>query len=315
MPRMTDAQILAALPPASLEDLAMIAGFEQAMWLEEGLSANTREAYARDLTDLARWRATGAAQGDSLKTLTAVDVSRYISERLSGVRATSLNRKLSTLRRYYGWLIRQGQRMDDPCGQVKTARAPARFPKAPSEAQVEALLAAPSVDTPLGLRDKTMLELIYASGLRVSEIIGLRMVNVSLTEGLVRVTGKGDKERLVPYGQEAGHWLTRYLQESRPLILAGRLADAVFVGQHGGAITRQYFWQLIGRYARAAGIEFKLSPHGLRHAFATHLLNHGADLRAVQMLLGHADISTTQVYTHVARDRLKRIHAQHHPRA
>jgi integrase/recombinase XerD len=302
----------------SPRDLELIQAFEQALWLEEGLSANTREAYGRDLKDLARWRLTIQGQGpasEDLAGLTALEMSRYVSERLMQVRATSLNRKLSTLRRYFGWLLRQGRRLDDPCAQLKMARAPARFPKAPSETQVEALLAAPKLETPLGLRDKTMLELLYASGLRVSELIGLRMVNLSLSDGLVRVTGKGDKERLVPYGEEAGHWLARYLQTARPLILSGRLADAVFVGQHGGAMTRQYFWQLVGRYAKTAGIDFKLSPHGLRHAFATHLLNHGADLRAVQMLLGHADISTTQVYTHVARDRLKRIHAQHHPRA
>ena len=184
-----------------------------------------------------------------------------------------------------------------------------------SESQVDSLLAAPRVEDARGLRDKAMLELMYATGLRVSELVGLRLIELSLSEGMVRVTGKGGKERLVPFGDEAGHWLSRYLAEGRPLILGPLLAEAVFVTERAAPMSRQYFWQLIRRYAKQAGIEIALSPHTLRHAFATHLLNHGADLRAVQMLLGHADISTTQVYTHVARDRLSRIHAQHHPRA
>jgi integrase/recombinase XerD len=212
-------------------------------------------------------------------------------------------------------MVRQALRADDPSQQIKSARQAERFPKAPTEAQVERLLAAPDTEQARGLRDRAMLELLYATGLRVSELVGLRLNGLGLSEGLVRVIGKGNKERLVPYGEEAGHWIGRYLAEARASILGGQLSDAVFVTERGGPMTRQYFWQLIGRYARAAGIDWALSPHGLRHAFATHLLNHGADLRAVQMLLGHADISTTQVYTHVARERLARLHAQHHPRA
>jgi integrase/recombinase XerD len=202
----------------------------------------------------------------------------------------------------------------DPTLRLKGAKVPPRFPKTLSEAQVEALLAAPGVDTPLGLRDRAMLELLYATGLRVSELVTLTMLNLSLQEGLVRVIGKGSKERIVPIGEEARRWIERYLKEARPAILGGRVADAMFVTQRAAGMTRQMFWVLIKRHAVRAGIASPLSPHGLRHAFATHLLNHGADLRVVQLLLGHADISTTQIYTHVARARLKSLHAQHHPR-
>ena len=198
--------------------------------------------------------------------------------------------------------------------RLKGAKLPPRFPKALTEPQVEALLAAPDADAPLGLRDRAMLELLYATGLRVSELVTLTMLNLSLQEGLVRVIGKGSKERIVPLGEEARRWIERYLKEARPSILGGRVADALFVTQRAAGMTRQMFWVLIKRYAGRAGIEAPLSPHGLRHAFATHLLNHGADLRVVQLLLGHADISTTQIYTHVARARLKSLHAQHHPR-
>jgi integrase/recombinase XerD len=217
-------------------------------------------------------------------------------------------------RRFFRWLVREHQRPDDPTQQIVSARQSLRFPKSLSQAQVEALLAAPDVGTALGLRDRAMLETLYATGLRVSELIGLSGVSVSLVDGVVRVIGKGDKERLVPLGEEARHWIERYLDDARPKLLGARSADALFVTARGGAMTRQMFWTLVKRHARQADIQAPLSPHTLRHAFATHLLNHGADLRVVQVLLGHADISTTQIYTHVARERLKALHARHHPR-
>jgi len=300
----------AALAKAD-EDL--IALFIQSLWLEDGLAANSREAYRRDISDLAIWSSQNGHPNLALSQ--PMDLQAYLSVRLKSLRPSSFNRRLSSFRRFFSWMVRQALRADDPSQQIKSARQAERFPKAPSEAQVERLLAAPNTEQARGLRDRAMLELLYATGLRVSELVGLRLNGLGLSEGLVRVIGKGNKERLVPYGEEAGHWIGRYLAEARALILSGQLSDAVFVTERGGPMTRQYFWQLIGRYAQAAGIDWALSPHGLRHAFATHLLNHGADLRAVQMLLGHADISTTQVYTHVARERLARLHAQHHPRA
>ncbi|NBT76060.1 MAG: site-specific tyrosine recombinase XerD [Betaproteobacteria bacterium] len=302
-------------PTLRPDDERSIAAFCDALWLEDGLSENTRAAYRRDLSDLAAWCSISAEKSHALEHLDTALLSRYLTERHKSLRPTSFNRRLSCLRRYFGWLIRQGRRDDDPCRLIRAARQPSRFPKSLSESQVDSLLAAPRVEDARGLRDKAMLELMYATGLRVSELVGLRLIELSLSEGMVRVTGKGGKERLVPFGDEAGHWLSRYLAEGRPLILGPLLAEAVFVTERAAPMSRQYFWQLIRRYAKQAGIEIALSPHTLRHAFATHLLNHGADLRAVQMLLGHADISTTQVYTHVARDRLSRIHAQHHPRA
>ena len=294
-------------------DEDLIALFIQSLWLEDGLAVNSREAYRRDITDLAIWSLKNGHPKLALSQ--PVDLQTYLSARLKSLRPSSFNRRLSSFRRFFSWMVRQALRADDPSQQIKSARQAERFPKAPSEAQVERLLAAPDTEQARGLRDRAMLELLYATGLRVSELVGLRLNGLGLSEGLVRVMGKGNKERLVPYGEEAGHWIGRYLAEARASILGGQLSDAVFVTERGGPMTRQYFWQLIGRYARAAGIDWALSPHGLRHAFATHLLNHGADLRAVQMLLGHADISTTQVYTHVARERLARLHAQHHPRA
>lgn len=294
-------------------DEDLIALFIQSLWLEDGLAANSREAYRRDISDLAIWSSQNGHPNLALSQ--PMDLQAYLSARLKSLRPSSFNRRLSSFRRFFSWMVRQTLRADDPSQQIKSARQAERFPKAPSEAQVERLLAAPNTEQARGLRDRAMLELLYATGLRVSELVGLRLNGLGLSEGLVRVIGKGNKERLVPYGEEAGHWIGRYLAEARALILSGQLSDAVFVTERGGPMTRQYFWQLIGRYAQAAGIDWALSPHGLRHAFATHLLNHGADLRAVQMLLGHADISTTQVYTHVARERLARLHAQHHPRA
>ncbi len=295
------------------DDSAEIDRFCDALWLEDGLSKNTLAAYRQDLHDLASW--LFGTSGGGLAQASSEQLSRYFSERFRSVRATTSNRRLSSMRRYYGWLMNHGRRADDPCLLLKSAKRPARFPKAPIEAQVEALLNAPDTETAAGLRDRAMLEMMYAAGLRVSELIQLRSVDVSLSDGVVRVIGKGDKERLVPIGEEALSWLSRYLQASRGLLLSGKTANALFVTERAAAMTRQGFWKMIKRYGVKAGVQMSLSPHTLRHAFATHLLNHGADLRVVQMLLGHADISTTQVYTHVANDRLKSIHAKHHPRA
>ncbi len=295
------------------EDSAEIDRFCDALWLEDGLSKNTLAAYRQDLTDLAAWLAGAGSPG--LPKALPEDLSRYFSERFRQIRATTANRRLSSMRRYYGWLLNQGRRADDPCLLLKSAKRPARFPKAPIESQVEALLNAPDIETAAGLRDRAMLEMMYAAGLRVSELILLRSVDVSLNDGIVRVIGKGDKERLVPIGEEALSWLSRYLRESRSLLLSGKTSNSLFVTERAMAMTRQGFWKMIKRYGLKAGLQMSLSPHTLRHAFATHLLNHGADLRVVQMLLGHADISTTQAYTHVANDRLKSIHAKHHPRA
>jgi integrase/recombinase XerD len=221
---------------------------------------------------------------------------------------------LSVFRRYYGWAVREHRANADPTLRITSAKQAARFPSTLSEAQVEALLGAPDIGTPLGLRDRTMLELMYASGLRVSELVTLKTVEVGLNEGVVRVMGKGSKERLVPFGEVAHGWIERYLRDARPALLGARAADALFVTGRGDGMTRQQFWNIIKRHAQQADVRAHLSPHTLRHAFATHLLNHGADLRVVQLLLGHSDISTTQIYTHVARERLKTLHAQHHPR-
>jgi integrase/recombinase XerD len=287
--------------------------FCDGLWLEDGLSKNTLAAYRQDLQDLAVWlRSNG---NTALPQASRELISRYFSERFASMRASTANRRLSSMRRYFGWLMLQGRRDDDPCLLLKSAKRPTRFPKALIEAQVDDLLNAPEIGTALGLRDRAMLEMMYAAGLRVSELIVLKSIDVSHSDGIVRVIGKGDKERIVPIGEEAMAWLNRYMQESRPALLAGRNADDLFVTERGQAMSRQRFWKIIKDYAIKAGIQMSISPHTLRHAFATHLLNHGADLRAVQMLLGHADISTTQVYTHVANDRLKAIHAKHHPRA
>jgi len=291
--------------------LAAIDAFCDAIWLEHGLSRNTLDAYRRDLRLLASWQAK--ERGTALDALDEAGLMAYFAVRRMD-KATTSNRRLSVLRRYFDWALREHRIAADPTLKIRAARQPARFPSTLSESQVEALLAAPNVEIPLGLRDRTMLELMYASGLRVSELVGLKTVEVGLNDGVVRVMGKGSKERLVPFGAEAHEWLTRYLRESRPALLNGRAADALFVTTRGEGMTRQAFWYLIKRYAQQGGIQAPLSPHTLRHAFATHLLNHGADLRVVQLLLGHADISTTQIYTHVARERLKTLHQQHHPR-
>jgi len=286
-----------------------IDAFIDALWLEDGLARNSLAAYRRDLQGLAGWLA-----GRPLVAATETDLQAYFAGQHATSRASTSNRRLAAFRRFYRWALRESLVTADPTQRLKTAKQPARFPAALAEAQVEDLLDAPDPGTPAGLRDRAMLELLYATGLRVSELVGLRLVELSLNEGLVRVFGKGARERVVPLGEEARRWTERYLLEARPQLLSGRSADAVFVTRRAAAMSRQMFWKLIKRYALLAGIRAPLTPHGLRHAFATHLLNHGADLRVVQMLLGHADISTTQIYTHVARERLKSLHARHHPR-
>jgi len=290
--------------------------FADALWLEDGLSANTLAAYKRDLTLYARWLLL--SQGSDLLRTQEHQLQAYFAERHAHSKATSANRRLTVFKRFFRWALREGLTAADPTLKLLSAKQPLRMPKSLSEVQVEALLAAPEVATALGLRDRAMLELMYASGLRVSELVGLKALHVSLNDAVLRVLGKGSKERLVPFGEEAGRWLAHYLREARPALLGQRQSDALFVTaagpKPGTAMSRVMFWNLVKRYALQAGITAPLSPHTLRHAFATHLLNHGADLRAVQMLLGHADISTTTIYTHVARERLKTLHAQHHPR-
>ncbi len=285
--------------------------FVDALWLEEGLSRNTLDAYRRDLTLLGQWLAT---QGKRLIGCSEADINAYFAARHAQTRATTANRRLTVFKRYFRWALRERLITADPTLRLQAAKQPLRVPKTLSEAQVEALLNAPDVGTPLGLRDRAMLELMYASGLRVSELVALRTFQVSPSEHVLRVTGKGNTERLVPFGLLAGEWLQSYLAEARSAILGGQQTEDLFVTARGAGMTRVMFWTLVKKHALTAGIRSPLSPHTLRHAFATHLLNHGADLRAVQLLLGHADISTTTIYTHVARERLKDLHAQHHPR-
>ncbi len=288
-----------------------IDNFIDALWLEEGLARNTLAAYRRDLTLYAGWL---DAQGRTIDGTTEADLNGYFAARHAGSKATSANRRLTVLKRYFRWALRERLIAEDPTLRLQSAKQALRVPKTLTESQVESLLEAPEVQTPLGLRDRTMLELIYASGLRVSELVTLKTFNVSMSDGVLRVMGKGSKERLIPFGQVARDWLQRYLAQGRPAILAGQQTEDLFVTARGQGMTRVMFWVIVKKHARKAGIAAPLSPHTLRHAFATHLLNHGADLRAVQMLLGHADISTTTIYTHVARERLKTLHAQHHPR-
>ena len=299
------------VPGASLPlgSVAVIDRFIDALWLEDGLAANSLAAYRRDLRHLSDWLAP-----QDLLDAGEDQLQRYFAATFSSSRATTANRRLSVMRRLYRWALREGLVEADPTRRLATAKAPPRFPRTLTEAQVEALLAAPDPESVLGLRDRAMLELLYATGLRVSELVGVKMSELSSAEGLVRVTGKGQKERVVPIGEEARLWLERYSAKARPALLGGRAADALFVTRRAEPMSRQMFWKLVRRYAIQADIRAPLSPHGLRHAFATHLLNHGADLRVVQMLLGHADISTTQIYTHVARERLQALHQRHHPR-
>lgn len=304
-----------------LASQADIDAFIDAVWLEDGLAKNTLAAYRRDLTTFARWlehpaEHAGAANATQLVEVTAADIEAWFAARHGDSRATTANRRLATLRRFYAWALREKRSGTDPCLTLSAAKQPPRTPKTLSEAQVEALLAAPDLNTARGLRDRAMLETLYATGVRVSELVYIKVLEVSLNEGVLRVVmGKGGKDRLVPLGAEAAHWIARYLRTARPELAGARVSDALFLTARAAPMSRQAFWQLIKKYAVIAGINAPLSPHVLRHAFATHLLNHGADLRVVQLLLGHADISTTQIYTHVARERLKALHAAHHPRA
>ena len=291
----------------------LLDAFSDTLWLEDGLSRNTLESYRRDLRQFAVW--LDANQGKALIDAEHADIQAYLGYRFARkARASSAARLLSSLKRFYRHLVRGGRRPSDPTLKIDAPKLPRGLPKTLTEADVESLIGAPDVDTPLGLRDKAMLEMLYASGLRVSELVTLKGTQVSHDMGVVRVMGKGSKERLVPLGEEALHWLERYQREARPALLARKVSEDLFVTTRGSAMTRQAFWQLIKRYATRAALGKPISPHTLRHAFATHLLNHGADLRVVQLLLGHSDISTTQIYTHVARERLKQLHQKHHPR-
>lgn len=286
--------------------------FLDSLWLESGLSQNTVEAYRRDLLAFSAWL---AKIDIDLAAATQQDIQRYQSQRMrEGRKVRSEARLLSSLRRFYRYLIREDLRDTDPTAQLESPRLGKPLPDSLTEQEVEDLLAQPDITDVLGLRDRTMLELLYASGLRVSELVGLKQEQVNMRQGLVRCIGKGNKERLVPLGEVALDWLQQYLYESRPGLLSGKVTDDLFPTRRGKAMTRQAFWYIIKRYANQAQIEKHLSPHTLRHAFATHLLNHGADLRVVQLLLGHSDLSTTQIYTHVAKARLKQLHGQHHPR-
>lgn len=290
---------------------ALLDEFVDQLWLEEGLARNTLESYRRDLAQMAAWLET---RGSGLLLVGQGDLEQYLARKSPVSKPRSISRLVASLRRFYRHFLREGRIAVDPTLQLDSPKLPRSLPKSLTEDDVVALLQAPDDSLMLGLRDRAMLETLYATGLRVTELVNLKVSEVSLQEGVVRVVGKGSKTRLVPLGEEALDWITRYLEQSRPAILDGQMSDSLFVTQRGGAMTRQSFWYLIKRYARLAGISKLMSPHVLRHAFATHLLNHGADLRVVQMLLGHADISTTQIYTHVARERLKQLHAKHHPR-
>ncbi len=313
--RPTNSPLAATPSPQAQASEAVASAFADALWLEEGLSRNTLDAYRRDLALFGQWLAPRAT---SLVEASEIDISAYFSERHDQTRATTANRRLTVFKRFFRWALRERLVVADPTLRLIAARQPPRVPKTLSEAQVEALLNAPDTSTPLGQRDRAMLELMYASGLRVSELVTLKTFHVGHNEQVLRVTGKGNKERLVPFGQIAGQWLNTWLADGRREVLAGQQSEDLFITSRGTkageAMSRVMFWNLVKKYAQQAGINVPLSPHTLRHAFATHLINHGADLRAVQMLLGHADISTTTIYTHVARERLKSIVAQHHPR-
>lgn len=290
---------------------ALLDEFCDALWLEEGLSKNTLASYRRDLAKVATWL---DRKGMTLFNASHADLLAFLTQHAPKMKASSTGRLLSSVRRFYQYALRQGRIQADPSLQIDRPKLPRALPKSLSEAEVERLIGAPDTTTALGLRDRAMLEVLYASGLRVSELVNLKLAEVSLDMGVVRVMGKGSKERLVPLGEEALDWVTRYLSQGRGALLDRKQTDALFVTQRAEPMTRQMFWYLIKRYTLLAGINKPLSPHTLRHAFATHLLNHGADLRVVQMLLGHADISTTQIYTHVARERMKQLHSKHHPR-
>jgi integrase/recombinase XerD len=288
--------------------------FSDGLWLNDGLARNTLESYRRDIAQFAAWLEESGTK--SVLEAAPADLQRHLAWQVERKRAKprTTSRLVSSMKRFFQFALREGLRRDDPAAELESPRLPRSLPRSLSEEQVEALLEAPDVATDQGLRDRAMLETLYASGLRVSELVGLKTMQVSLEMNVVRVLGKGSKERLTPLGEEAADWIARYQREARPELLRGRKSDALFVTARGGPMTRQAFWGLVKRHAAQAGIRGAISPHTLRHAFATHLINHGADLRVVQMLLGHADISTTQIYTHVARERLKQLHRKHHPR-
>ncbi len=292
-------------------DTRQLDTFIDHLWLEDGLSKNTLASYRTDLTQFLTWLTT---QKIALLAADQADIQQYLAFKFPQSKPRSIGRLIASMRRFYRYCLREKLIEVDPTLQIESPKLPRSLPKSLNEQEVEDLLAAPDINEPIGLRDKAMLELLYASGLRVSELVTISVNEVSTQDGVVRVTGKGSKTRLVPMGEEASDWIARYLKYGRPEMLQKRLSDDLFVTTRASAMTRQAFWYLIKRYAIQAGIQKPMSPHVLRHAFATHLLNHGADLRVVQMLLGHADISTTQIYTHVARERLKMLHSAHHPR-
>ena len=297
-------------------DSSQLDTFIDHLWLEDGLSKNTLDSYRADLNQFNVWlglKEKGINKSDLLEA-TQADIQQYLAVKFPQSKPRSISRLIASMRRFYRYALRENLIKTEPTLQIESPKLPRSLPKSLNEQEVEDLLNAPDTNQPLGLRDRAMLELLYASGLRVSELVGVKVNEVSTQDGVVRVTGKGSKTRLVPMGEEAADWIDQYLKQARPEILQKRLCDAMFVTSRAGAMTRQAFWYLIKRYALVAGITKHMSPHVLRHAFATHLLNHGADLRVVQMLLGHADISTTQIYTHVARERLKQLHSLHHPR-
>ena len=296
-----------------MKNLALIDLFLNEYWIEKGLSENTVQSYRLDLTSLCDWLDKNDL---SLETLDAVDLQGFLGERLEkGYKATSTARMLSAMRKLFQYLYREKYRVDDPSAVLSSPKLPSRLPKYLTEQQVSDLLNTPDVEVPLELRDKGMLELLYATGLRVTELVSLTIENMSVQQGVVRVIGKGNKERIVPMGEEAAYWVRQFMLYGRPVLLNGQSSDVVFPSQRTQQMTRQTFWHRVKHYAILADIDADaLSPHVLRHAFATHLVNHGADLRVVQMLLGHTDLSTTQIYTHVAKERLKRLHERFHPR-
>jgi integrase/recombinase XerD len=281
------------------------------LWLEDGLSKNTLESYRTDLSQFSTWL---SSQQKYLLHAKQADIQHYLAFKFPSSKPRSIGRLIASMRRFYRYALRESLIQTDPTLQIESPKLPRSLPKSLNEEEVTDLLNAPDINEPIGMRDRAMLELLYASGLRVSELVTVKVNEVSTQDGVVRVTGKGSKTRLVPMGQEAASWIDKYLKYARPDILQKKLCDALFVTNRADMMSRQAFWYLIKRYALMAGINKPMSPHVLRHAFATHLLNHGADLRVVQMLLGHSDISTTQIYTHVARERLKQLHSVHHPR-
>lgn len=302
-----------AQPPLTDADASLIEAFLEAIWAENGLATSTLASYRRDLEGFARWRGGNDSGLAGTDRAGLYDYLQWRSRQQYSPRSTA--RWLSSVRAFHAWQLRRGARRDDPTALLEPPRLPRLLPKALSESQIEALLSAPDDSSDLGLRDRAMLELMYACGLRASELAGLATGAINLRQGVLRVTGKGDRDRLVPLGEEARHWIERYLAQARPRLAGGQVRETLFLDEKANAPSRQQLWQLVKRYAVIAGIDpEKISPHGLRHSFATHLLNHGADLRTLQMLLGHSSLSTTQIYTLVAREKLKQLHASHHPR-